>query len=274
LEKKGTVFMQKLLLIFFTILISGGLIINDAQAKRFGGGRSFGMTRDTSSFSRMGTHSSRVQSTALPQQRPTSNASRWLGPLAGLAIGGLLGSLFMSHGLGSGILSWLLIGGIIFLAWTFIRSRMAPAVQPAYSDQTANFQAAPIHASNVISLPQHSFDETTFLRQAKASFIRLQAAYDTKNLADLREFTAPEVFAEIQLQLQERGEAANQTEVISIEAELLDLNQEHQTTTVSVLFSGYIREEAGAAPVLVKEIWHFRKENLNTHWTVAGIQQA
>jgi predicted lipid-binding transport protein (Tim44 family) len=49
------------------------------------------------------------------------------------------------------------------------------------------------------------FDTEAFLRHAKASFIRMQAAWDRSDVNDLREFTTPEVFAELQLQIQERG---------------------------------------------------------------------
>src|SRR5258706_352468 len=72
------------------------------------------------------------------------------------------------------------------------------------------------------------FDATQFLRDAKLQFIRLQAAYDQKNLNDIREFTTPEVFAEIRLQFDERGIAENKTDVVSLEADLLDVENQSQ----------------------------------------------
>ena len=86
------------------------------------------------------------------------------------------------------------------------------------------------------------FVETDFLRDAKTKFIRLQAAYDQKNLADIKEFTSPEVLAEIQMQFQERENASNDTEVVSLEAELLDVSNEGNLLTASVRFSGRIKE--------------------------------
>ncbi len=46
-----------------------------------------------------------------------------------------------------------------------------------------------------------------FLRCAKLNFVRLQAANDAHNVDDLREFLAPELFAEVKLQMDERGAA-------------------------------------------------------------------
>ena len=94
-----------------------------------------------------------------------------------------------------------------------------------------------------------------------------------KDLNDLREFTAPEVFAEIQLQLQERGEEINKTEVVSLNAELLDVTSESPFTIASVKFSGMIREMVNAPAELFSEVWHFRKENNKNNWLVAGVQQ-
>jgi len=263
--------MQKLFLSLLITLFAFSFFMTEAQAKRFGGGRSFGQSRDTSSFSRFNSNSnaSRAQPMATP---PSSTASRWLGPLAGLAVGGLLGSLFMSHGLGSGIMSWLLIGGLIFLAWGFFRSRMQqpqPAVQTMQNTAFSPTPAASYQPTAGTGQHVASFEEAQFLRDAKVLFIRLQAAYDSKNLQDIREFTAPEIFAEIQLQLQERGNEPNHTEVINIDAELLDITSE----LASARFSGLICEDIGWTPTAIREIWHFQKNNPRSNWVVTGIQQ-
>lgn len=274
--------MQKLFLSLIIAIVTFSMLITTAEAKRFGGGRSFGMQRSASSFS---TNNNASRAQPMPNTmaaKPAAPTRNWLGPLAGLAIGGLLGSLFMSHGIGSGILSWLLIGGAIFLIWNLFRNRMQPAMQPPMQQplQNMNFQnAEPLRsfapaANHTIGFAIPGFDEAGFVRQAKALFIRLQAAYDTKNMSDIREFTTPEVFAEIQLQLQERGNDNNVTEVLSIDAQLLAAASEHRAINTSVRFTGLIQEEVGMEPVSVNEIWHFRKDDFKPNWAVSGIQQA
>jgi predicted lipid-binding transport protein (Tim44 family) len=262
------------------MIMTIGLIATDAQAARFGGGKSFGMSRvagTNHSFYNPGNNNARTFSTA---NSVKSTASKWLGPLAGFAAGGLLASLFMGHGFGSGILSWLLLGGAAFFLWRFISRRLQPTAQQVQAAPfTAPFQAQPVNEPynpSYINAPSSSaavqFDEAGFLRHAKSVFIRLQAAYDAANLHDIREFTAPAVFAEVQLQLQERGNAPNQTEVVTLNAELQDVAVEGDETIATVLFSGLIREELGKEPASMKEIWHFSQDN-RQNWLVSGIQQ-
>lgn len=281
-------FLSVLLVLFVTF----GILMNDAEARRFGGGRSFGVSRPTSSFSRP---SPGVGQNAAQSQRygqTASPMSRWMGPLAGLAVGGLLASLFMSNGIGSGILSWLLVGGLLLVLVTLFRNKMQP--KPQYrQDQANNFaqEAAAQFMNNSSNSRSYSaavnnypigFDAQTFLRDAKVQFIRMQAAYDQKNLNDIREFTSPEVFADIQLQLQERGSAENHTNVISLEAELLDADTESQMVAgtemqamiASVRFKGMIQEDRNLPAAPVNEIWHFRKEVASLRWIVAGVQQS
>lgn len=267
--------MRNMLIAVLIGLLSFSLMVTDVQAKRFGGGKSFGTSRQAGSSS----HANR-NSTA-QTQKPASGASKWLGPLAGFALGGLLATMFMGNGVGSGMLLWLGIAVLGFFIWRFLRSRIQP---PAQTFSNANFQAQPVgnfadksfgvlpdSSNRSMETSPSFFDEAAFLRQAKSSFIRLQAAYDNKNLPDIREFTSPQVFAEIQLQLQERGNQLNQTEVINLDAELIDRSDDAKMA--SVLFSGHIREEQNADPEFVKEIWHFEKNLFNSNWIVAGIQQ-
>jgi predicted lipid-binding transport protein (Tim44 family) len=262
--------MKKIISTLIVIFVAWGLMISDADARRFGGGRSFGMQRSSSSYTRP---------SASPVGQAASTGNKWLGPLAGLAAGGLLASLFMGHGLGSGILSWLLIGGAFFLFMNWFQRRNSP--KPQYSSperNTFNQNVSPFTnvnaamASNTSGYPA-GFDAADFLRNAKVQFIRLQAAYDTKNTADLRDFTAPEVFAEIQMQFQERQDAANQTEVVSLNAELNDVTNEAGGILASVAFSGTIREEVNGPAEPFKETWHFQKNNDIQKWLLVGLQQ-
>jgi predicted lipid-binding transport protein (Tim44 family) len=254
-------------------LITCGLFLQTAEAKRFGGGKSFGYNRSFSNSQ----HANRTPTPA-PQSTPARN--KWLAPLAGLAAGGLLASLFMGHGMGSGILSWILIGAAAFFIWRLIsrfksQARPMPMQQALQSEPVAHFTPTEtLHNTSYTPTPATSgFDESAFLRTAKTTFIRLQAAYDHNNLSDIRQFTAPEVFAEIQMQLQERHDAPNQTDVIEINARLLDLDIESDKLTASVNFSGLIREESNAQPIEIKEIWHFTKLKSAENWLLAGIQQ-
>ncbi len=257
-------------------LLSFGLLINEAAAKRFGGGRSFGVQRSQSSLY---SPNKAQYSNAFNKQRPNTN--RWGGLLGGLLIGGLLTSLFMGHGLASGILSWLVVGAIIFFGLSFFRRRMQPGYQSGNSSNqnpfnnfTQSFQSNSASSAGTSEFAQYppGFVPENFLREAKVTFNRLQAAYDQKNLQDINDFTAPEVFAEIKMQLDERGDTQNKTEVITLEAELLNVSRQSNSLIASVHFTGSIKENDEAISPL-DEIWHFRQFDGNNKWVVGGIQQ-
>lgn len=266
--------MRYLLSCILLGLLTFGLCVNEASAGRFGGGRSFGVQRSHSSlFSQRATSNTRAFS-------PRTNTNRWGSMLGGLVVGGLLASLFMGHGLGAGLLSWLMLGSLAFIIFGFLRQR----IQPAYQSTTTNpfrqanmnassqFNAASPHASTSAASYPSGFDVDSFLRSAKVTFIRLQTAYDQKNLQDLVEFTAPDVFAEIKMQLDERSEAVNITETRQLEAQLLDISNQAQGRMASVRFTGLVKEN-NAPEISFDEIWHFRQFRNNSTWVVAGLQQ-
>jgi predicted lipid-binding transport protein (Tim44 family) len=118
------------------------------------------------------------------------------------------------------------------------------------------------------------FDTNSFLRIAKLNFVRLQAANDAKNLDDIREFVSPEFYAEVKLQMDERGNAPQQTDVVTLNAELLDVTTEANRHVASVHFSGMIRETSGAAAEPFNEVWNLSKPiDDSKGWIIAGIQQ-
>ena len=118
------------------------------------------------------------------------------------------------------------------------------------------------------------FDVAGFVRNAKVNFIRLQAANDAGNLDDIRDFTSPEMFAEIKMDIADRNGAAQETDVITLNGDVIDVAEEANRYVVSVRFTGEIREEKGAAPTALDEVWHLTKPRDGSKgWVVAGIQQ-
>ena len=119
------------------------------------------------------------------------------------------------------------------------------------------------------------FDTEAFLRVAKLNFVRLQAANDARNIDDIREFTSPEVFAEVKLAIEERNGAAQETDVVHLDAEVIDVTEEERRYIVSVHFSGQIREERNGPVENFSEVWHMTKPTDGSRgWVIAGIEQA
>jgi predicted lipid-binding transport protein (Tim44 family) len=295
--------MKRFTLMIATLLCFG-LAMSDADAAlRFGGGRSSGIQRNNV-MQRQATPpaaapapASQAQpaTPATPAPQPASGMSKWLGPLAGLALGAGLASMFMGGGGMGGIAMVLLLAVAAFFMFRMLR-RPASATEPmrysgATFDSLAPAPGAPARfdtlapalapvpgnggqaAASAVSLPA-GFDADGFLRQAKLNFIRLQAANDRKDLTDIRNFTTPEMFAEISLQSQERGADPQQVDVTELNAEILDVTEGAEEHLVSVRFHGTLREGPQAAPESFDEVWHLAKPaNGKSGWLIAGIQQ-
>jgi predicted lipid-binding transport protein (Tim44 family) len=81
------------------------------------------------------------------------------------------------------------------------------------------------------------------------------------------------MYAEIKLDLDERSTQNARTEVVSLEAQVLEAVEENNRQIVSVRFTGVIREDSDAA-VSLDEVWHLaRPANGKGGWLIAGIQQ-
>ena len=163
-------------------------------------------------------------------------------------------------------------------AQTMQRSALdSPAVVPAGASAAslATDAAAPMTPSAGPVAPAAlpgGMPAADFERLAKMVFIRMQAANDAANLDDLRKFTTPELFASLRLDLQERGAAKQQTDVVQIDAQVVEVAQENGQDIVTVRFHGLIREaaEAGAEPF--NELWHLvRPAAGGGDWAIAGI---
>jgi len=140
------------------------------------------------------------------------------------------------------------------------------------ADATESTSAAAPAAAVGLQLPE-GFDLPAFERVAKMIFIRLQAANDKRDLDDLRQFTTPELFAALKMDLLDRGDAAQHTEVERVQAEVVDFAREEGRHIVSVRFQGLIREDSSVSEAF-DELWHLVKPEADgAAWAIAGIQQ-
>jgi predicted lipid-binding transport protein (Tim44 family) len=279
----------------FTVMIAFlglGMAAIDAEAARLGGGRSIGMQRAPISQPQAAPKTPAQQpaapnSTTTPAQQP-SGASKWLGPLAGLALGAGLAALFFNNGFAGALAGILMIVAIIAAAMFVIRmlrGRTATApIQYAEAGAQSGSQPAAVPlfgggaaAHSVAATTSRwppGFDANEFVRHAKVNFIQMQAANDAKDLSTMRDFMAPGLFREIEADIRALGDAPQTTEVVTLDAEVLDVTTENELYVVSVRFSGLIRETAGAEPQQFSETWHLEKPlNGRSGWLVAGIQQ-
>jgi predicted lipid-binding transport protein (Tim44 family) len=245
----------------------------------------------------------------------------WMGPIAGLAAGLGIAALFSALGMGEGLANFVMLALLAFVAVALIRmlrrrlannnasmamagsqaaAAAAPqAAPPRFVDERPGMQrnaaVAPVTIGSALQPPlavpglaAHAapelpagFDSEGFERLAKMLFIRMQAANDNADLNDLRSFTTPELFASLRLDLQDRGDAKQQTDVVKVDAKLIDFEQEAERQIVSVRYTGLVREDGaaqadkGAESAPFDEVWHLVKPlDDSRNWAVAGVQQA
>jgi predicted lipid-binding transport protein (Tim44 family) len=275
--------MERFLILLTIAFTCFSFLASTAEAKRFGGGNSFGKQRSVSPQQPRKAPESAPSATSAPK------TNKWLGPLAGLAIGAGLATLFsgglggaMGGAIGSILLAILAAAVVLFLINKFSRSKQAAmqfagsSPQPGYATQSPppSSGALGLAAAPATGNIPADFPVDSFLRGAKASFIRLQAANDRKDLNDIREYTTPEMFAEISMQMLERRDEVQITDVTTINAELLEAVDEGDLSIASVRFTGLLRENNGA-PESVDEIWHVQRNlrDPKAGWLLSGIQQ-
>ncbi len=293
------------------VLVGLSLFMQDAEARRIGGGKSFGR------------QSQNVNRQAAPPQQPSQGAAatpapspaaapqpagnRWMGALGGLAAGLGISALLSHFGLmgpfasalGSVLMIGLLILGGVML-WRLLSGRgratsgRAPAMfaqprspalqstglQSSGSGSSSNVYGTPLRPTSTAAPAVVStwnvpadFDDAAFLRNAKVYFTRLQAAWDAKDFDDIRRFTTPEVFAEMKMQKDESAGKADRTDVEQLDAALLGIETTLTEYLASVRFTGTLREDGGN-PEPFEEVWNLAKPvDGRSGWLLAGIQQ-
>jgi len=293
--------MKKLIL--FTMLAAFGVsmlgLADHADARRFGGGMSFGKHRmKAPSQSRMSSQRQASPQRGLAGQRGSAR-SGMMGMLGGLALGGLLGSMFFGGAFeGINLFDILMIGGIIALVMMFLRKRASaqrpyyaasqPSSGPDYnqdfssadnSDHDASINAAP--GEPVGSVLRPDINAKQFIPVAKEIYVRMQKAWDNNDIEDIRKFCSHEIAERIGRDMKP-GET-NVTEVATLNAEIADSWIESDLEWVAVNYTAMLREQtlsdSGATindqTAEVNEVWIFQHapKSDDPTWYLAGIQQ-
>src|SRR5512134_2440572 len=277
--------MGRMWAVIAAVLLGVALAMPEAEAKRLGGGRTIGAQRNLAAPAPAAAPAKPAQPQAVAA--PAAGASKWGPLLGGLALGGVLGALFAGSPVLGTLLSALLIGMLAYAAFALVRAlrapRSAPAPAPAFqyaglgSETVAApppSQAAGLDLRAAAAAPRAhvpaGFDAAAFLRAAKENFIRLQMANDSGRLDELREVTTPGMYEALRA---DTG-AGQQTDVVTLHADLLEVATEAGRHWASVRFSGLMRETPGAEPSGFEEIWNLTKPvDGSSGWLLAGIQQ-
>lgn len=281
--------------------------VGHVDAARLGGGKSVGkapsapMQKQAAPVQKPAQQAQPAAPAPTPQAPAPSRFGGMGGILGGLAAGLGIGYLLSHFGLGeaaSSLVTGLLIAVLAGFVVMFIIRRMMPAMsgagqspnvpaqgmqrttteiprqEPGFAPAANAFGGVGVEPEPFQSTLPPGFDQQAFLENAKQYFVTLQKAWDQGDLASLREFTTPDMFATIQQDLAGRTDASNQTDVVTINAQLLGIETADGHYYCSVQFSGMIREQQGAPASDFSEIWNLSKPvDGPGGWVLAGISQ-
>jgi predicted lipid-binding transport protein (Tim44 family) len=281
-------------------------------AKRMGSGKSFGKQSNNVSQTQ-GVKPAQNATPATPATPPAAapQSRPWGAMLGGLAAGLGLAWLASSMGFGEELGQFMMFGlmalVIMMVVGYFMRRRAAaqnPAgntsplafqgagATPHVQQQTTRFNAHPnaTHSASgsmigsavsgfqpTWSIPA-GFDVDGFLHHAKENFVTMQDAWDRSDTASLRKLMTDDMLTEIKAQISERDATSSvghmtKTEVVTLDAKLLGIEESYDSHLASVEFSGLIREDVGAQAETFKEVWNMSLSKApNSGWLVAGIQ--
>jgi predicted lipid-binding transport protein (Tim44 family) len=284
--------MKRFLVALSAVLFTSVFVVEDAEARRFGGGRAIGSQRQALPQKPAQPPAAQQAAPAQPAAAAAAQKSMspWKGALLGLAAGLGLAWL-LGENLGAVVMAILLGLAAVVVVSLIARAFMKPRAQAAPGrmqfaglgnetvaapppSQAAGGVAVPSFQSQFTPKVPASFNADAFLREAKKSFLALQVANDRGDVENIRELVTDEMFEHLKRDVDERRGARQHTDVVSLDANLLELVTESGMHLASIRFSGLIREAPGQAPQQFEEIWNLQKpEAGDAGWMLAGIQQ-
>ena len=222
------------------------------------------------------------------QQQPgaASGASRWLGPLAGIAAGGLLASMLFGDGFeGIQFMDILIFGLIAFMLYKLFARRQAPHPQPQPAGG-GHFRQAPIEPARPAPVSTASvatsaapvntpawFDSERFLRGAEEHFFTLQRHWRDNDVDGMAEYVDPQLLQELLATRSENPPTANGfVEQLQVRLEGVDEIEGRAIATVG--FTGLDRDAPEDDGTWFDESWRLeRAAGENQPWIICGIRQ-
>ena len=289
--------MKRFLSIAMALCIGLTMSLDANAAKRFGGGKSAGAapTHQTSQMAPASGAGSAAATAgaagAAGAAAKAGGASRWLGPLAGIAAGGLLASMFMGDGFqGMQIFDILIMAVIAFLAFRFIAARRrkqqehmaaaghAPIAREVFEQKPASGSifggsAAPAAVRPVINAPAW-FNEERFVEAARNHFQSLQQHWDANEMDKIAEFVTPQLLEFLKKERADLGEGFQSTYIDNLNVQLDGVDDRSDKTVATLTFTGVSKSSRFDQGEVFNESWNMeRPQGDNQPWLVAGIRQ-
>ncbi|KYN26141.1 preprotein translocase subunit Tim44 [Vibrio cidicii] len=289
---------MKRLLSIVALLIVSVAVMPIAEAKKFGGGKSFGKSYKTAPAPKQQQQNT---NTVGKDQGAKQGSKKGLmgGILGGLLAGGLLAAFFGGAFEGIQFMDILIIGLIAFIIFKLMRSLLAAKQgsmnqhrqQPAFGGQAPKFEQANVHNfeqtagsqsngsfgfSNQSDVPHNyppGFDQVAFVNGAREHYRTLQGAWNHNQLDTIEEYVSPTLFADLKAE-REKLAGEQHTEVMYVDAQIVRAEYDATKAQLSLQFSGRYRDAVEGIEEDIEDIWHLERDLTqdNAPWLIVGIQ--
>ncbi|CAQ78689.1 putative transport protein [Aliivibrio salmonicida LFI1238] len=278
-----------------------------AEAKKFGGGKSFGKSFKTAPAPKQKQQNTNTIGKQDTAKGASSKKGLMGGLLGGLLVGGLLASMFGGGGFeGIQFMDIIIMAGVAFVLFKLFRMFMASKAgsinqrqgaayagpqashdeKPSFRDNQQYFQgdqAQPqtqttggfgsIGSDEVPHNYPPGFDLQGFINGSREHYRILQGAWNHNQLETIQEYVSISLYNDL---VQERAnlEGEQHTDVMFVDAEVVRAEHNASSAQLSLQFSGRYRDSVEGLQEDITDVWHLERDltQPNAPWLIIGIQ--
>ncbi|HHX8269713.1 TPA: Tim44 domain-containing protein [Vibrio diabolicus] len=269
-----------------------------AEAKKFGGSKSFGKSYKTAPAPKQQQQNT---NTVGKDQTVKSSSKKGLmgGLLGGLLAGGLLAAFFGGAFEGIQFMDILIIGLIAFVIFKLMRGMLGAKQgsmnqhrqQPAFGGNASKFEQP--NMQNFEQQPNTNnggfggfgaqtdvphnyppgFDQAAFINGSREHYRILQGAWNHNQLETIEEYVSPSLFEDLKAE-RAKLDGEQHTDVMYVDAEIVRADYDANKAQLSLQFSGRYRDTVEGVEEEIEDIWHLERDLTvpNAPWLIVGIQ--
>ena len=291
---------MKRLFSLVALLMASVAITPIAEAKKFGGGKSFGKSFKTAPAPKQ--QQQNTNTIGKDQGAKTQGSTKkglMGGLLGGLLAGGLLAAFFGGAFEEIQFMDILIMGLVAFVIFKLMRGLLGSKQgsmnqhkqQPAFGGSAAKFEQPNVH--NFEQQPQSGsqggfgfgaqsdiphnyppgFDKVAFVNGSREHYRTLQGAWNHNQLETIEEYVSPSLFEDLKAE-RAKLEGEQHTDVMYVDAEIVRADHDASKAQLSLQFSGRYRDAVENVEENIEDIWHLERDLTvpNAPWLIVGIQ--
>ncbi|WP_394144323.1 Tim44 domain-containing protein [Vibrio atypicus] len=272
-----------------------------AEAKKFGGGKSFGKSFKTAPAPKQQQQNTNTIGKDQKAQTAKSSSKKGLmgGLLGGLLAGGLLAAFFGGAFEGIQFMDILIIGLIAFVIFKLMRGMLGAKQgsmnqnrqQPAFGGSAPKFEQPNVHnfeqpqnapqgggfgfgtQSDVPHNYPPGFDQAAFINGSREHYRVLQGAWNHNQLNTIEEYVSASLYEDLKAE-RAKLDGEQHTDVMYVDAEIVRADYDASKAQLSLQFSGRYRDAVEGIEEDITDIWHLERDLTapNAPWLIVGIQ--